>query len=278
MNDQSPDQDKDVQTAIIGAGRMGQGLALALAKRGRKAALFKRDWKPSAIRSASLIIVAVPDDAIRSVASELAARGAVTAEHTVLHLSGLLDRGALAPLAASGAALGSFHPLQSISDPARAHQELTGAYAAIEGDPRAIATAEALAEALGMTAVPIAAESKPAYHAAAAIVSNYTTTLLDIAERIARDAGIPPSVATRLYLPLLHGTVTNLTASEPAAALTGPVRRGDVQTVRAHLNALKPPDRDLYRQLALATLTLALRAGLDPVKATQLRELLTTAT
>jgi predicted short-subunit dehydrogenase-like oxidoreductase (DUF2520 family) len=208
------------------------------------------------------VLLAVPDGAVPSVAAELAADEVVAPRHVVLHLSGLLDRGALVPLASTGAALGSFHPLQTVSEPAAAPQRLRGAYAGIEGDERALAAGRGLAEALGMVAVPIPAAAKPAYHAGAAFAANYTTVLAAVAERVATAAGVPAEVAARLYLPLIRGAAANLEIG-PAAALTGPVRRGDAGTVAAHLQALGGDDRALYLLLAREALRLAVEAGLS---------------
>jgi predicted short-subunit dehydrogenase-like oxidoreductase (DUF2520 family) len=198
---------------------------------------------------------------IAPLAADLAAEAAITSSQVVLHLSGLLDRSALAPLGVTGAALGSLHPLQTVSDPSVAAARLAGAYAGVEGDDRALAAAGALAESLGMVPVRIPAGAKPAYHAGAAFAANYTTALVAVAERLALAAGIAPAVARRLYLPLIRGAAANLEAG-PAAALTGPVRRGDVDTVTAHLAALGPDDRQLYLLLAREALRLAREAGL----------------
>ena len=263
---------------ILGAGRMGQGLALALGEAGHRITLVSRSSHPvtpplrlhsgpreSALRDASVVLLAVPDGAITSLAAELAAEGGITPHHVLLHLSGLRDREALGPLAASGAALGSLHPLQTVSDPATAAARFAGAYAGVEGDDRALLAAEGLAASLGMVPVRIPAGAKPAYHAGAAFAANYTTALVGVAERLALAAGITPDVARRLYLPLIRGAAANLEAG-PAAALTGPVRRGDVETVEAHLAALDPEDRKLYLLLAREALRLAREAGL-PSKA-----------
>ena len=263
-----------VGVAILGAGRMGQGLALALQGSGRPVHLVSRGTHPvaaplrlhqsgrtDAVRRADAILLAVPDGAITSVASELAGEGVVESRHTVLHLSGVLDRTALNPLMFSGAALGSFHPLQTIADPVSAPESLHGAYAGIEGDDRALGTARELAEALGMTAVAIPGATKAAYHAGAAFAANYTTVLAAVAERLALAAGVAPEVARRLYVPLIRGAAANLAAGS-AAALTGPVRRGDAETVAAHLGVLSPSDRQLYVILAREALRLAREAGL----------------
>ena len=260
--------------AIVGAGRMGQGLALALQSGGRSVLLVARTRHPvapplrlhegsraSATSDADVVLLAVPDGAITAVAGELAAEAAIESRHVVLHLSGLLDRDALAPLSSTGAGLGSFHPLQTVPDALGAPGRLKGAYAGIEGDSRALAAGRGLAGALGMNAVTIPAQAKAAYHAGATFAANYTTVLAAVAERLAATAGVPVDIAGRLYLPLIRGAASSLELG-PAAALTGPVRRGDAETVAAHLRALPPEDRALYLLLAREALRLALEAGL----------------
>ena len=247
--------------AIIGAGRMGRGLTLALGEAGVEATLFSRSRRPEDTRRAAVVFIATPDDAIGGVAAELARERAVSDGQVVLHLSGLLDHLALHALASTGAALGSFHPLQSIADPATAAERLRGAFAGLEGDPRAVEAGKRLAAALGMHAVHLAPGAKPAYHAGAVIASNYVVVLAAVAERLARRSGATPAEAAALYLPLMQGTVANLSLG-PAAALTGPVRRGDAATVRTHLAALAPEERQLYRALGLVALRRGREAGL----------------
>ncbi len=271
---------------ILGAGRMGQGLALALGGAGYEVRLVSRSSRPVAtplhlfegsrplaLRGAAIALLAVPDGAITPLAQELRQDGAVAADQVVLHLSGLRDRAALAPLTTSGAALGSFHPLQTISDPATAAARLAGAYAGIEGDERAVAAAADLARALRMEPVVLPPGAKAAYHAGAALAANYTTALVAVAERLARSAGIPAQTANRLYLPLIRGAAANLEAG-PAAALTGPVRRGDAATVAAHLDVLEGDDRQLYVLLAREALRLAAEAGLEPAAIARVAQVL----
>ena len=278
------------RVTIIGAGRMGQGLGLALKRRGYKIALVARtprDVTPplmlhqgsraEATAEAELVLIATPDDAIVAVAAELAREGAITRDQVVLHLSGLLDRNALLPLEETGAACGSFHPLQSVAEAATAAERLKGAYVGIEGDDRALVAAERLANTLRMVPVRIPASAKPAYHAGAAFVANYTVALVGVAERLARGAGVSPEIAARIYLPLLGGAVANLNALGPALSLTGAVRRGDEQTIRAHLKALSPEDRTLYRTVSRAAITLAKEAGLAEGAAQRVEEALDNA-
>ncbi len=252
---------------------MGRGLALALERTGAEARVLTRSRRPEETRCAALVLLAVPDDAIMSLAAALAGEGAVSARQVVLHLSGLLDRRALEPLAATGAGLGSFHPLQTIAAPSAAPQLLAGSFAGLEGDARSLAAGEWLAATLSMRPVRLTPGAKPAYHAGAVIASNYAVVLADMAERLARQAGLSAADAAAMYLPLMQGTVANL-AGGSVAALTGPIRRGDAATVRAHIAVLAPEDRELYRQLGLAALRLAREAGLPPARAAEVKRAL----
>ena len=276
----------NLRIAIIGAGRMGQGLGTALATRGQHVTLLGRRaqdvgppfsladaWAP-ALRSSSVVLIATPDSAVESVAAEVAGLGVVGSAHFVLHLAGPLDRGALAPLGASGAGLGSFHPLQTVADPASAAERLIGAYAGLEGDDRALDMGKRLAKALQMTPIVIPAGGKAKYHAAAVIAANFTVGLFGAAQRMATEAGIDPETATRMYAPLLEGAVSNIIALGPAEALTGPIRRGDLSTIRLHLVSLSARDQELYRTVGLAVLTLARAAGLAEERAQQVQALL----
>lgn len=256
---------------IVGGGRMGRGLAGALSGAGERVTLWSRREAAGAVdeavSGASTIVLAVPDDAIGAVASALAAAGAVSREQVVLHLSGLHGRDALAPLARSGAALGSMHPLQTVSDPETAPERWRGAYAAVEGDDRAVREGERLARLLGLTPFRLESGQKAAYHAGAVMVGNYAVALAGAAARLARSAGVPADLAARMYLPLLAGALENLGRQSIATALTGPVRRGDLNTIREHLDALQSDDRRLYAVLGLEALRLAREAGQDAARA-----------
>lgn len=264
--------------AIVGGGRMGRGLAQALGEAGEQVVLWSRreatGTVDEAVSSAGTVVLAVPDDAIHTVAAGLAPSGGIDSRQVVLHLSGLHDRTALAPLAATGAALGSLHPLQSIARPETAAARWRGAYAAVEGDPPAIREGERLAALLGMIPVRLPDGIKASYHAAAVVASNYVVALAGMAERIGSEAGIDPVLAARMYLPMLSGTAANLLEGGAAAALTGPVRRGDLETLRRHLAVLAVSDRRLYALLGLEALRLARSEGLDEERATAVERLL----
>ncbi len=265
---------------------MGAGLGLALSRRGNEVTHLVRNDRPApsgaglsigiaawrtAVAHASTVLIATPDAAIATAAGVLNHLGALGRQHVVLHLSGLHDRSVLAILADTGAALGSLHPLQAVSDPYTAPARLEGAFAGVEGDPRAVECAERLARDVGMTPVRLPPGSKPGYHAAAAMTSNLTVALYALASRIAAGAGVPSHEVERMYLGLLRGTVENLEAGGAVAALTGAIRRGDADTVAAHLAALAPADREIYRLLGLEALRLAARAGLAPASLAEVR-------
>ncbi len=261
--------------AVLGAGRMGQGIALALSRSGVGVTLLGRrakavpaplvvqvdDWA-GGCRAADVVLIATPDGSIVEVAGRLAAERCLSSRQSALHLSGLLDREALRPLEGVSAGLGSFHPLQTISDPEAAPERLRGAFAGIEGDEKALLAAERVAALLGMVPVRIPSGAKPAYHAGATLVANYTVALTGMAVRLAEAAGVPTDLAAKIYLPLLHGAARNLDRLPPAEALTGAIRRGDAATVSAHLAALTAADRVLYAVVGLEALALSRRAGL----------------
>lgn len=260
---------------VVGAGRVGLTLARALVASGCEVRVLgreDRDWA-SAIAAASIVLVTVPDDALEAVADRLVASGAITEAHVVLHTAGSRDRGALAALDGTGAALGSLHPLQSFSDAAGSPELLRGCPAIVEGDARAVAAAERLAHRLEMAPVlRVSAEGKAKYHAAAVLVSNYLVVLADMATRLARESGVDTGAA--LFEPLMRQTVAALGSGDAASVLTGPIRRGDAATVARHIAALDGEALDVYRVLGRAALGLARRAGLDEAAVERVRGVL----
>lgn len=255
---------------IVGPGRAGLGLSRALVRAGHRVLLHGRNPKPVPqplelttgpvppwLGSVRIVILAVPDDAIREVAGQLAASGAVGSGHVVLHLSGVLDRSALSSLSPAGAALGSLHPLRSFGS---GEERLEGAFAAVEGDDRAVEEAVNLARSIGLRPFRLATGKKALYHAGAVFAANFLVTLYSRAERLLGEAGITPGEAREALSGLMAGVVENV-ARRGVDALTGPVARGDVETVRLHLEVLGPEDRELYRLLSRLTLELARLPG-----------------
>lgn len=276
---------------IVGPGRAGLGLGLALAQAGYSVQVHGRSKKrvpaplsltvgdapPRAwVGSVQVILLAVRDEAIRPLAEDLAATRAVSESHVVLHFSGVQGQEALGPLVTSHAALGSLHPLQTIADPERAPARLKGAWAAVEGMPRAIETAERLARDVGMRPFPIAAKAKPVYHAGAVFASNYLVVVEAVAQRLLRHAGLSDADAWAALRPLVDGTLENLSRAEPREALTGPVARADTATILRHLETLAIDDGKLYRALGRSALELAQKRGMDEATAAKVAEALAT--
>jgi predicted short-subunit dehydrogenase-like oxidoreductase (DUF2520 family) len=267
------------RVGIVGPGRAGLGLALAL-RRARVPLVGVHGRRPKAMppglaltvgpvppwmADVDVVLLAVGDDALAPLVAELVAGGAIRPGLVVLHLSGARTSEVLTPLAERGAAIGSMHPLMTVSaEPERAAKHFRGAAFALEGDLEAVRQADGLARALGGVPALIAPEAKAAYHAAAVFASNYLVTALAAAERLLAAAGMPPETARAALLPLARATLDNVAALGPAAALTGPIARGDAATVRGHRAVLEPDDRRLYDALARATVALAKDKGLAP--------------
>ena len=182
-----------------------------------------------------------------------------------MHLSGACTLDELDKLRVERAdvEVGSLHPLQSLPDAELGARRLAGSWCAVDG-PESV---DRLAVSLGMRPFRVRPEQRAAYHAAATVASNHLVALVGQANRIADAAGVP---AEALW-PLLRSTLENVEALGPEAALTGPVARGDVDTVVRHLDAIAPEERAAYA--ALATAALALTGRDDPA----MRDALATA-
>jgi predicted short-subunit dehydrogenase-like oxidoreductase (DUF2520 family) len=222
----------------------------------------------------SAVVLAVPDHVVAEVAYELSLMGAAPPGCAVFHLAGALSTDVLAPLHPPGYALGSIHPLVAVADPWLAADRLMGAAFALAGEPAAIALARRLVDALGGLPLVISPALRPLYHAAAVMASNYLVALTATSIRLLSSTGVDESDATRALLPLLRGTLSNIEQLGLPAALTGPIPRGDIDTIRLHLARLSDADRVLYCGLGLELLRLARAAGLDPSRADEIESLL----
>lgn len=226
-----------------------------------------------------LVLLTVPDDAIEGLCRELSAAGAFAHGAIVAHCSGALGSDVLAiAREACRCAVGSMHPLQTFPTAESALERLPGAYCFCEGDARAVEMLEELARAVGATPARIDGGAKALYHAAAVTACNYLTALVDAAVAMCAEAGIDRATALAALGPLSTATMENVAAMGPADALTGPIARGDVGTVRRHLEALAEGDKKLsalYRAMASWTVQLAERKGtIDRATARSLHEIL----
>jgi predicted short-subunit dehydrogenase-like oxidoreductase (DUF2520 family) len=234
--------------AVIGPGRLGTALAAAVRAAGLTVAgpLGRRDAVPDGART---VLLCVPDAEIAAAAAALPAAGAEG--RLVGHCSGATGLAVLA-----GHEAFSLHPLMTVPAGAPA-TVFAGAGAAIDGStPRALAAAEALARAAGMAPTRVADADRAAYHAAASIAANFLVTLEGAAERLAATAGVDRA----LLAPLVRAAVENWAERGAAAALTGPIARGDEATVarqRAAVEERTPELLALFDVLTAATRELA---------------------
>lgn len=220
---------------VIGAGRAGLSLARGLEKAGWRVlgVLERGDDVRSAAAGVDLVVIATPDPSIAGVAASIdPVDGCVVA-----HLAGALGLDVLAPHARRA----SIHPLRSLPT---ASSDLFGAWFAVAGDGLA---REVVADLDGRL-VSVGDEARTVYHAAAVMASNHLVALLGAVERVAAEAGVPLDA----FLDLIRGTVDNVAALGPAGALTGPVARGDWDTVARHLAALPEAERTTYSALTQA--------------------------
>ncbi|MFQ5524073.1 MAG: Rossmann-like and DUF2520 domain-containing protein [Acidimicrobiia bacterium] len=250
---------------IIGAGRAGGSLALAAGAAGHEiVGVLSRSTSQSygpelswdtPFPEADLVLIAVRDEAIPEVVERL--ETVVASVGVVAHLSGFVPVRVLHPLQERGVSVGGFHPLQSMPDPVSGARALEGAYVAIDGDALALDVLTHLAESLGMHPFPIRDEERPAYHAAAAAASNFVVTALAVAEDLFRSAGVDPAVAR----PLVERVIANVYEQGAASALTGPIARGDLETVLGHLEAARQVSKTVGEQFRLMAEATTRRAG-----------------
>jgi predicted short-subunit dehydrogenase-like oxidoreductase (DUF2520 family) len=230
---------------IVGRGRAGGSFAAALAAAGWDVELLggRSSEVVDAAAGVDAVLLAVPDAAVAEVAGRVRPTPAV-----VLHCAGSLGLDVLAP----HERVASIHPLVSLPDVETGAERLHGAWFAIAGDP----IAGELVESLAGRAVSVGDEQRVAYHAAAAVASNHLVALLGQVERLAFEAGVP----FEAYLDLIVGTLDNVSRAGAAASLTGPVARGDWDTVRAHVRSIPDSERPAYLALVDAAARLVDRA------------------
>ena len=274
----------------MGAGRLGTALAIALAESGyRISALVTRrrehvlkagalldvfgvlltSNKLNKLPPTDLVIIATPDDQIEQVARELSRiRSSQGKVRTALHTSGALSSTILSPLAELGWRTGSIHPLVAVSEPRSGAKALRGAFWCVEGDKAAIRSAQRIVHDLRGQSFSLAAKHKPLYHAAAVMASGNMVALFDVALEMLGQCGLGAKEARRVLLPLVESTLRNLSVSQPARALTGTFARGDLATVKRHLEALSASGisdaLELYRLLGKRAVALARENGVEP--------------
>jgi predicted short-subunit dehydrogenase-like oxidoreductase (DUF2520 family) len=282
-----------IKIGFIGAGTTATALAVRLSQEGcLVVAVFSRTLSSAqkiaglvskcqvchaaqdVADTAEIVFITTPDDVIARVCSEVQWH----AGQSVVHCSGAHSVDILEPAKKLGAAVGSFHPLQTFADVDQAVENLPGSTFALEAEEPLLSTLKEFTLLLNGNWVELNPGDKVLYHAAAVFACNYLVTLVKLALDLWLDFGVSSKEATRALLPLLGGTINNIDNIGLPDCLTGPVARGDSGTIERHLSALETRSPSLlatYKELGLQTIPIALAKGqVNEQKAEEMRALL----
>ena len=284
--------EKKLTLGFIGAGRVGTGLAtgftraghnvIAVASRSIVSAQALAERVPGAravapqevADRADLVFITVPDDAIEAVASSVRWRAGCAC----VHCSGAADLDTLKKAAADGVLVGGFHPLHMFGEPGESPDALRGCAVALAGADALVEKLERLARSLGARPLRLPEGGRALYHVAANFSGAFVIALMQETIALWKKLGISEGDALAALLPLLRGTVNNVERLGAAGGLGSAVARGDVGTIRRHLDVLAkeaPDSLELYRLLSLRTVPLALAKGsLKPEAAREIEALL----
>lgn len=239
---------------------------------------FTSDANAEAASLAECIFITTPDDSIASVCDDLVRQGGIKPGDKVIHMSGSGGLDLLASARRAGAMVASIHPLQSFADVEGAISNIPLSIFGITADEDLREWSAGLVRALGGIPFEIPAEVKPLYHAAACMVSNYLTTLINAAEEIYLSLGLSRDEAINAFRPLIAGTLKNLEMKGSVQALTGPISRGDAGTIEGHIRLFReklPAYLPAYRTMGLLTVNLAMKKNtLAPERAAVIRKIL----
>lgn len=286
------DKPEGIAIGFLGAGVLGSGLALALNAAGWPVTAIASRTYSSARRAAGLIDVCAPLRSAQQVADRcdlvfITTPDAVIAEvaravtwhpgQGVAHCCGAASTELLDDAAQAGAAVGAMHPFQTfaaIDGPGQAAERLNGVTFAISGTGWLAEFLPELAASLGGRGIEIPGGMRPLYHASAVLSSGYLTTLLDAAVGLWTSMGFTEEDGVKAAAPLARATIDAIEKVGPADAVTGPVVRGDAETIAAHLELLSQHAAHLlplYRQLTESSLPLARAKGMSESQLEQLR-------
>lgn len=246
---------KKPRISIIGLGRVGTALLNAFSEQDYQIiSVFNRTEMSDALISSNpgikfetglpeneqhlgdIIFITTPDDAISTIAEALAQTMNTLVGKVFVHCSGTLSSEVLQPLQNKDAQVASFHPMKSITPKTK---DLKEVWFDVEGDEAAVSMLENMADELGSFTFRIEPEAKSLLHASAVVASNYLVVLADLAGSISEMGNIPIDKALKALSSLMQNTLYNISELGTNDALTGPVVRGDVETIRDHLEKLK---------------------------------------
>ncbi|MFC1650890.1 Rossmann-like and DUF2520 domain-containing protein [Candidatus Latescibacterota bacterium] len=282
---------------LLGAGRTGTMLSIALSRAGYRFSWIGSNKLEDArilaqkvgigrygvgfeefSEKAGFLILAVPDDKIRCAAADTVSAGIITEDTVVAHLSGVLGAEVLEKAGSAGASVMAFHPAQTFtlsSNPATVFKNICFD---MEGDDTACVLGERVAADLGAVSIQLDPEHRILSHLAMTAASNYTVSLMHMAEDIMASAGIPKDKAEKMLHPLFSATANNISSIGTANSLTGPVSRGDSDVLKKHFKALENLDknyRELFSKLAGIALKITVdRGDMSPKKAKEIKRII----
>ncbi len=250
-----------MKIGFIGAGKVGSslgkyfsdsGTVMGYSSRSAESARFAAEFTSSKfydsaealVNDCDVIFITTPDDVIHQVWDEL--KTLPISGKTICHCSGSLSSCVFSGVEQTGAYGLSVHPLQAISDRENSVHLLRDCVFTVEGDERRIGEIKALLEGFGNIVKTISAKDKTLYHAAAVFVSNLPIALTQIGTDILKRCGFDEESARKALAPLIVGSANNAAQKGAVKALTGPVERGDAETVAAHLGAINEKEKEVY--------------------------------
>lgn len=264
-----------MKIAIIGKGKLGSALDALCRRYEHNVVLLARDWRDSLseLNDVDLIVIAVNDAAISRLATELAT--VLTSRSiNVIHCSGSqASECALHALRTIGISTASAHPVFAFSSVEHSLSAFAGSYTVIEGESRATEMADRLFTSLGAKTRVTESLNKHQYHSSTVIASNLVVAQLSTAIELATRSGLDKEDAQALLCQLAINNLRSIANSSPERALTGPISRGDVDTISAHLSSLNSTEVETYKTLSRVALTLAKNLTSEQIE--QLKSLLT---
>jgi len=272
---------------FIGAGKVGRALGLYFKKHSLDVVGFCSRTLKSAqeaaqitntdcfdsieklIGACDLIFITTSDHALTDVDKQVSIL--ITNQSNFLHkvwihTSGAFPSNCLTGIKSAGCPVGSMHPLQSFGDPIVSADLLEKTFFSIEGTRQALNAIKDILHQTGGIFNEISADLKPLYHAGACVISNYLVTLIDCGMRLMEVSGMDRDSLFQAIRPLISGTLKNIQEKGPVDALTGPIVRGDYDTISVQLNAIEsklPGETEIYRGLALRTVSMVEGEKLD---------------
>ncbi len=262
-----------MKIGIIGAGKVGCSMGKYFVENGIPVAGFYSRHQESAEQAATftktekfdsltslvdlcdMVFIATPDDTIREVWNRI--RSLSIENKVICHFSGSLSSDVFSHREQTGALCCSLHPMYAFSDRFTSYEKLNTVIFSIEGDKQGIVRLRELFLPLGNCVYEIASDKKVKYHCAASMVSNMMIGLYELSIRMLEDCGLDQEQARLFVEPLVRGNIENVLNTSSAEALSGPIERGDLETVKKHLMVLRGREKRIYQDLGQIVLQIA---------------------